>query len=111
MSSCIVDVQFLFNEDNCAFPKKILISGIRNKSTFTKEIDYKLPTFTEPLCENLAHSKATRYDFGIINFETKNDELRHVLKSFDTIVTKNRIQRNFIRQFTMERTKVFKLEE
>lgn len=107
-SSCIVDAQFLFNEENLAFPKRVIIVGIRNNAPFVREIDYKLPLFSEQLHnEKLICQGRLKYELGIIDICGKNEEMKKILKNVDTIIAKTTHAHDFVKMFTSENSKLF----
>lgn len=111
MASCIADVEFIYNEDNESFPQKLIIAGItRDKKSFVKEIVYKFPTQTQKT-DNLLCESVQDTVYGRFNFTSKNQDLFECLKQFDFVIVKNKLQSGYIAQFTLDKNKIYVLEE
>lgn len=110
MALCVADVEFLYNRSGEAFPKKVIISGVRDKIPITCTIDYKLPTLYAKLDnENqILNGRSEVCEFGKMDLKGKDDKVEAILKQFNIIVTKTKQERSFLRQFS--NAKMYKLE-
>lgn len=113
MASCIVDIEFLYNEDDVVFPKRVLICGITaHKKPYMKEIIYKLPILPHRKSANSLEEKTRELEYGRLNFSSTDQDVYDCLTNFDVIITKNNLQKGFITsKFPMNDTKVYKMGE
>lgn len=111
MSRCLVDVDFLYNEKDYVFAKRILVCGITPQSQgFVKDILYQYPKTKrgqdkgfleeeEEEEETLARSfKNVKY--GNLEFPRTDLELSKTLKKFNIIIVKNHLEKEFICNYT-----------
>lgn len=110
MASCIVDVEFVFNEDNVIFPQNIVITGItKEKRLFIKKIAYNFPTSRQQNVKLLSNETRNTTKFGHFDFTVRNIELHENLRNFDFITVKDKVQKAFIAQYCLEKTKIVAL--
>ncbi len=107
MASCIVDIEFVYNKDNEAFPQKIYITGMtKNKNTYTKEIFYNFPVKTHTNCL----TSNSKLNYGNFDFKDKNQELLEILTQFEYIFVKNQLLTGFLRQIFSTKKNILNYE-
>lgn len=119
MSRCLVDVDFLYNEKDYVFAKKILVCGITHQSQgFVKDIVYQYPEtkrdqdkdILEEEEETLPRSfKNVKY--GNLEFPHTDLELSKTLKKFNIIIVKNQLEKEFICNYTSNSVIVVETEK
>lgn len=112
MSRCLIEVDFLFNEKDYIFAKQILVCGIaKNGKSLVKEITYNYPT---KLRESDPDQDADSYisesrpsnafknglKNGNLEFPRTDVDLSKILARFSTVIVKNRMEKEFIANYT-----------
>lgn len=105
MDSCLVDIEFVFNNIGEAFPQKATITGItKNKNIYVKEVFFNLPCKTEREQEQ-AEDQVSR--FGDVEYSQKIRHLTDVISVFQNIFVKNRLQSDYMQYLLFDKRKIF----
>lgn len=112
MARCLVDVDFLYNEKDYLFAKRVLVCGITNQTqAFVKDIVYQYPKTErynasgefeeeEEEEETLKTFFKKGLKFGNLQFPLTDLELSKTLKKFKIIIVKSQLEKDFISNYT-----------
>lgn len=97
MDSCLVDVQFLQNEDKLIFAKRVVVVGItKSFDAVCEDIVFPYPTTKEFITEDEENSLKT---FGHLELSRKEKLLIKALNKFKAIIVPNQTKHDFIASF------------
>jgi hypothetical protein len=111
MAHCLIDVQFIKNEDDKIFAKKILICGIlSNLKLYTKEILFPYPQNDE-IVKNDGSFDANNCVLGNLEIQRSESEIIKGLHMFNIVLVNDSVQKKFISLYIRNKnTKIVNLD-
>lgn len=115
MAQCLVDVDFLHNEQDYIFAKRILVCGITKQGkAFIKEITYPYPSRSVEKDKDGANdftllTKPLKNLFGNLEYHRTDLELSKTLNLFNKIIVQNEFEKEFVLQYVTNGSQIIAL--